>query len=108
MFAVCEDFSALYPRIIQSYNISFDNLIGVAKNEEEKQRYIKEGYFVSVNNNVYKNDKPYTLKRLQTKLLSGRYDYKDLQFEVYLNIIPILDEELKRRNITIDKDKLYV
>jgi hypothetical protein len=33
-----EDFSALYPRVMQSYNISFDNYVGKIRDEEHKKQ----------------------------------------------------------------------
>ena len=94
-----EDFSALYPRVMQSYNISFENYMGKVKNDEEKQKLINEGYMITVNNHIYKNDKPYTLKKIETKLLSARYEYKNMQQEVYLVAMSKIDEELKRRGL---------
>jgi DNA polymerase elongation subunit (family B) len=103
MFAVCEDFSALYPRLMQSYNISFENIIGVIKNEEERKKYTEEGYIVSVNGNIYKNDKDYTLRKVETKLLEERYAYKALQQEVFLNILPNIEAEFKNRGLKLPK-----
>lgn len=105
MFPVCEDFSALYPRLMQSYNFSFENLIGAIKNEDEREKYTKEGYIVSINGNIYKNDKDYTLRRVEDKLLDERYAYKDLQQEVFLNILPTIENEFKRRGLKIPAKK---
>jgi DNA polymerase elongation subunit (family B) len=105
MFPVCEDFSALYPRLMQSYNFSFENLIGKIKSEEERKKLTEEGYVVSVNGNIYKNDKDYTLRKVETKLLGERYAYKDLQQEVFLNILPDIEKEFKKRGLEIPKTK---
>ena len=101
MFPVCEDFSALYPRLMQSYNLSFENLIGVIKDEAERALYTEKGYIVSVNGNIYKNDRDYTLRKVETKLLGERYAYKDLQQEVFLNIMPKIEDEIIKRGIKI-------
>lgn len=101
MFPVCIDFSALYPRVMQSFNFSFENLVGNTKSKEEAKEYLDKGYVVSVNGNIYKNDKDYTLRKLETKLLDERYAYKGLQQEVFLNILPIIEKELTDRKIHI-------
>lgn len=105
MFPVCEDFSALYPRLMQSYNLSFENLIGSIKNEAERQMYTEQGYIVSINGNIYKNDQDYTLRKVENKLLDERYAYKGLQQEVFLNIMPDIENEFKRRGLKIPKYK---
>lgn len=99
MFSALEDFSALYPRTMQSYNISFENFLGKAKTPKEAEQAKAEGNIVTVNNNIYKNDKDYTLKVVETRLLDERYQYRDLQAEVYLKILPEIDKELKLRNL---------
>ena len=99
IWIVLEDFSALYPRVMQSYNISFDNYVGKIRNDEHKKQLMKEGYIVTVNGNIYKNDKPYTLKIIETKLLQGRYQYKDMQMLVYMEASPAIDAEIKRRGL---------
>lgn len=104
MFPVCIDFSALYPRVMQSFNFSFENLIGQVRGKDEAKEYIEKGYVVSVNGNIYKNDRDYTLRRLESKLLDERYAYKDLQQEVFLNIIPIVENEIIKRGLSVPSD----
>lgn len=101
MFPVCEDFSALYPRVMQSFNFSFENLVDKINSEEEKKTYLENGYVVSVNGNVYKNDKDYTLRKLETKLLNERYQYKGLQQEVFLDVMKNMEDEFHKRGIKI-------
>lgn len=99
MYPVGVDFSALYPRTIQTCNISFENYLGKVKSPEHKKQMIATGHFVSVDGNIYKNDKTYCLKKVQDKFLSERYLYKDLQFAIWQQVLPSLEEELKRRGI---------
>lgn len=99
MFPVGIDFSALYPRVMQSYNLSFENYLGRVSDPEKKKQLVEKGYIVTVMGNVYKNDRPYVLKRLETKLLDERYAYKELQSSIYLNAMPHVEAELRRRGL---------
>ena len=101
MFPVCEDFSALYPRIMQSHNMSFENHIGKIRSPEHGSELEAKGYYVSVNGNYYDNDKDYTLRIVETKLLKERYDYKELQMQAYLKALPPIEEEMKKRGMAI-------
>lgn len=82
----CNDFASLYPSTIVTCNISFDNYIGKIGREisvEDGEKYKRDKkYFVSVNNNVYKNDKPYTLKVIETELKRERDINKYLSKEL--------------------------
>jgi len=104
MFGVCSDFSALYPRLMQSYNMSFENFIGKVESKEHKEELIKTGFYVSVLGNYYKNDKDYTLKRIENKMLSARYAYKDLMLNIYRDALGPIEQELSKRSLRIPKD----
>lgn len=89
-FITCNDFASLYPSSIITTNISFENLIDQDFTEEELERYRKDpNYFVSVNGNVYRNEKPYAFKEIQAKLKANRniskYLSKQLDAEVMLD-----------------------
>jgi DNA polymerase elongation subunit (family B) len=103
LYSVCVDFSALYPRIMQSHNMSFENYRGFVKDKAHADELTKQGYYVSVNGTYYDNDKDYTLKTVETKLLEERYDYKNLQMDVFLKVQTSLEKEMKRRGIQITK-----
>jgi len=89
-FTVCFDFASLYPSQVRTCNLSFENFyekkIGpdsfgrytVAKwTEAELEEFRKDpNYFVTVMGNVYKNDKDYTFRIVQTKLKALRDNYK--------------------------------
>lgn len=72
----CNDFASLYPSTMITCNISFENYMGKLGREfteEDIERFKKDKkYFVSVNNNVYRNDKPYTLKVIEKTLKNER------------------------------------
>ncbi|BBI90934.1 DNA polymerase [Tenacibaculum phage PTm5] len=103
MYPVGVDFSALYPRVIQTCNISFENYMGRVRDKKHAEELRAQGYFVAVSGNYYKNDKTYCLKSVQDKFLSERYLYKDLQFAIWQEVVPTLEAELKRRGINPKK-----
>lgn len=72
-FISCNDFASLYPSTIITTNISFENLIDKDFTEEELERYRKDkNYFVSVNGNVYRTDKDYAFRIIQSQLKENR------------------------------------
>lgn len=91
MFVCCNDFASLYPSVIISNNLSIENYQGhlgdtkvlpsgkeVLITPELIERYKKApGYFVSVNNNIYKTDKDYAFKNIQMglKVLRSKSKY---------------------------------
>jgi len=89
-FTVCFDFASLYPRQVRSCNLSFENFyekkIGpdsfgryiVQKwTDEELENFRKDpNYFVTVMGNVYRNDKDYAFRRIQSNLQTLRDKYK--------------------------------
>lgn len=105
MYPVCEDFSALYPRIMQSFNMSFENFMGKVKSKEHAKELTEQGYYVSVDGNYYKNDKDYTLRRIENRMLGERYAYKGMMLDVYNNAMSPIEDEFRRRNLDIPKLK---
>lgn len=94
-FVCCNDFASLYPSTIITCNLSYDNIIGKGFSEEELNLYRKDkNYFVSVNGVVYKNDKDYSFKRIQSKLKAdrnvGKYLAKQLDAQVMTDVTHIL------------------
>ena len=86
-YVCCNDFASLYPSSIITCNISYENFLGHDFTDEEIERFKKDpNYFVSVNGNVYKNDKVYSFKRVQLKLKNnrntGKYLAKQLDAQV--------------------------
>ena len=63
----CIDFSGLYPSIHRSLNFSVENYLGpIGQFAPSIQKRILDdtNYLVSINNNVYRNDKTYSYKRI--------------------------------------------
>ena len=87
---VCDDFKSLYPSQVITCNFSFENfyqnMVGpdslgrytiVPWTEQQLEEFRKDkNYFVSINGNVYKNDKDYAFKRMQKRTLANRDIYK--------------------------------
>lgn len=101
-FLCCNDFASLYPSTIRTCNLSFENYVWKDGEftEEELERYRKDpNYFVSVNGHVYKNDRDYCLRRIQTKLKANRdaskYLAKELDASIMLDIELIQSKENK-------------
>lgn len=72
-FVCCNDFASLYPSTIITCNLSFENFMGSDFTPEQIEKFKKDpNYFVSVNGNVYKNDKQYAFAAIQAKLKATR------------------------------------
>lgn len=104
-YPVCYDFASLYPNIYRSTNVSFENFIKLAKTKEEAMQARAAGHFVSVDGNIYKNDKDYTMRRVQTELYEKRKAYKALTFDLYQEVETEIAAEMKKRNLTPDYHK---
>ena len=94
-FVCCNDFASLYPSTIITCNLSFENYIGNGFDEIELEKYRQDpNYFVSVNGNVYRNNKTYAFKDIQATLKSnrntGKYLAKQLEAVVMTDIDHIL------------------
>lgn len=110
-FSVCSDFSALYPSMIRTCNISFENFVpnlGIDPKtgkygripwpEEKLEEFRKDpNYFVTVMGNVYKNDKDYAFRRVMKKLVTARSWYKYGASDTEAELIPFLDELIKEK-----------
>lgn len=113
-FCVCDDFASLYPSQVQTCNFSFENFVQkkvphniaglpdivVPWTEEELNEYRKDpNYFVSVNGNVYKNDKDYAFKRMQRRTKKNRDFYKytgqRIESELLVEINRLINEKEK-------------
>jgi len=109
---VCDDFASLYPSQIITCNFSFENFmqkkvpnnikgmpdIIVPWSEEELEKFKQDpNYFVSVEGNVYKNDKPYAFKRVMLKLKGGRAVYKYTGQKIDSELIPEIDRLIEEK-----------
>lgn len=95
-FMCCNDFASLYPSTIITCNLSVENYLGKDFTHEELEFYRKDpNYFVSVNGCVYKNDKDYAFKVIQSTLKANRnvskYLSKQLDALVMKDVDGLLD-----------------
>lgn len=107
-FPICSDFSALYPRIMISHGMSFENYLGRAKSTAEAKSAFDKGYYVSVKGNIYKNDKTYACKRVEEQLLNERGVYKHMFKDLKSTYLHNVEEEMLKRGLELDKKKLII
>lgn len=106
-YITCNDFASLYPSSITTCNLSFENYLGHNFSEEELEIFkSKKEYFVSVNNNVYKNDKDYTFKNIQKTLKSARDVSKYLSKQLDAEVLSFIDSTIRSKTETNYKLKL--
>lgn len=110
-FTVCDDFASLYPSQIMTCNLSFENLyekkIGpdsfgryttVKWSEQELEEFKKDpNYFVTVMGNVYKNDRDYAFRIVQTKLKAGRAKYKYTGQRIDSELLVEIDKLIEKK-----------
>ena len=106
---VCDDFKSLYPSQVQTCNFSFENFITPltepdslgrviprAWTEQELEEFRKDpNYFVSVNGNVYKNDKDYAFKKMQARMMRNRDTYKYTGQRIDSELLTEIDRLIK-------------
>jgi DNA polymerase elongation subunit (family B) len=98
----CIDYSGLYPSCQRSLNMSVENYIGpLSRFTPAQQRAIlnDKNYLVSVNKNVYKNDRAYAYKRIQIFLRAKR-DYHKARMNKHLALMqPFIEKALHERGV---------
>ena len=110
-YVCCNDFASLYPSTIITCNLSFENFMGSDFTPDEIDRFKEDSnYFVSVTGQVYKNDKDYAFKVIQSTLKSNRntskYLAKGLEAEVVSDIDTILKGDITPRIRRYSEDKI--
>lgn len=110
-YTVCDDFASLYPSQIRTCNFSFENFmhkysdlddfgrrVELAWTEDELNKFKEDPqYFVSINNHVYKNDKDYAFKKMQTRLAKLRNYYKYTGQDIESELIDEVDKLIKSK-----------
>ena len=111
-FNVCDDFASLYPSQVQTCNLSFENFIMPPAigpdslgryiprqwTEEELEKFRNDpNYFVSINGNVYKNDKDYAFKRMQRRVKKNRDFYKYTGQRIESELLVEIDRLIKEK-----------
>lgn len=98
----CVDYSGLYPSCQRSLNLSVENYIGhLSMFTPAQQRAIMsdKNYLISVNKNVYKNDRAYAYKRIQIFLRAKR-DYHKARMNKHLAFMqPFIERALHERGV---------
>lgn len=109
---VCDDFASLYPSQVQTCNLSFENFLqppmigpdslgryvpGEWTQEELEKMKQDENYFVSVNGNVYRNDKDYAFKKMQRRVKKLRDKYKYTGQDIDAFLLPEIDRLIAER-----------
>ena len=113
-WTACFDFKSLYPTQIRTCNFSFENFIKPTPygpdslgrytprlkwTEEELEQFRKDpNYFVSVNNNVYKNDRSYSYKIMQeNNTINGRDRYKYLGQKINAQMLSEIERLIREK-----------
>ena len=67
---------------------------------KELEQFKKDpNYFVSIENNVYKNDKDYAFKRVMIKLKNGRAVYKYGGQKIDSELLTEIDRLIKEKSL---------
>ena len=110
-YCVCDDYASLYPSQIITCNMSFENVHLNKVGPDSLGRYVvapwstqqleefkkDPNYFVTVNDNVYKNDKDYAFKRLQKRVKDNRAIYKYTGQKIDSELLVEIDRLIKEK-----------
>lgn len=105
-----EDFASLYPSVmltigltpekkIDSIEVNEDGYPANVVDQQKWEKYKQQGCCLSPMGRIYDNREDGLYIRIQKKLFVERKKYKGFQNDIYLNVIPAIEEELKKRNI---------
>ena len=114
-YCVCDDYASLYPSQIITCNMSFENVhlnkigpdslgryVVVPWSPEQLEEFKKDpNYFVTVNGNVYKNDKDYAFKRLQKRVKDNRAIYKYTGQKIDSELLVEIDRLIKEKEAKV-------
>ena len=114
-YCVCDDYASLYPSQIITCNMSFENVHLNKVGPDSLGRYVvapwspqqleefkkDPNYFVTVNGNVYKNDKDYAFKRLQKRVKDNRAIYKYTGQKIDSELLVEIDRLIKEKENNI-------
>ena len=114
-YCVCDDYASLYPSQIITCNMSLENVhlnkigpdslgryVVVPWSPEQLEEFKKDpNYFVTVNGNVYKNDKDYAFKRLQKRVKDNRAIYKYTGQKIDSELLVEIDRLIKEKENNI-------
>ena len=114
-YCVCDDYASLYPSQIITCNMSFENVhlnkigpdslgryVVAPWSPEQLEKFKKDpNYFVTVNGNVYKNDKDYAFKRLQKRVKDNRAIYKYTGQKIDSELLVEIDRLIKEKEAKV-------
>ena len=114
-YCVCDDYASLYPSQIITCNMSFENVhlnkigpdslgryVVAPWSPQQLEEFKKDpNYFVTVNGNVYKNDKDYAFKRLQKRVKDNRAIYKYTGQKIDSELLVEIDRLIKEKEAKI-------
>ena len=114
-YCVCDDYASLYPSQIITCNMSFENVHLTKVGPDSLGRYVvapwspqqleefkkDPNYFVTVNGNVYKNDKDYAFKRLQKRVKDNRAIYKYTGQKIDSELLVEIDRLIKEKEAKV-------
>ena len=107
------DFGSLYPNSMLTVGCSPESKIDILhcgpdgfpdnpKDQEKWEKYKKLGYCLSPFGRVYDVSKDFLFTRIEKKLLAERKTYRRFEDDIYLNIMPIIEAEAKRRELKLE------
>ena len=102
-WACCFDFASLYPTRVMTCNLSVENFVTPPRSsgwtEDELNIYKSDpNYFVSINGNVYKNDKDYAFREIQIFLKKNRNTTKYLAKEMDAQVMSVIERVINTKS----------
>lgn len=102
-WACCFDFASLYPTQVMTCNLSVENFVTPPRSsgwtEDELNIYKSDpNYFVSINGNVYKNDKDYAFREIQIFLKKNRNTTKYLAKEMDAQVMSVIERVINTKS----------
>lgn len=102
-WACCFDFASLYPTQVMTCNLSVENFVTPPRpsgwTEAELNIYKSDPkYFVSLNGNVYKNDKDYAFREIQVFLKENRNTTKYLAKRMDAQVMSVIERVMRTKS----------
>lgn len=102
-WACCFDFASLYPTQVMTCNLSVENFVTPPRSsgwtDAELNIYKSDpNYFVSINGNVYKNDKDYAFREIQIFLKKNRNTTKYLAKEMDAQVMSVIERVINTKS----------
>lgn len=102
-WACCFDFASLYPTQVMTCNLSVENFVTPPRSsgwtEDELNIYKSDpNYFVSINGNIYKNDKDYAFREIQIFLKKNRNTTKYLAKEMDAQVMSVIERVINTKS----------